>query len=92
MEGSGRGVPVDVDRCGEDGLFSTLYSLQVLRFSTGIASSVWNGGGEVSNSKQMCKWNRIACDDHDTFITRLHLSDLAMEGTLTTEISRLSHF
>mmetsp|Transcript_23747 Transcript_23747/g.28010 ORF Transcript_23747/g.28010 Transcript_23747/m.28010 type:complete len:394 (+) Transcript_23747:108-1289(+) len=94
VAGPGRPIPINVNTCPNDEIFTNLYSLQILKFSANIIN-IWGeddgGGVEISSMSQICHWNRIACDEHDNHITRLHLSDLdGMKGTIPAEIALLS--
>jgi len=75
--------------------FVQLYGLLVLRESLHLDEPTWgyDEKAPIRSLKDVCqKWHRLSCNEHNTVITKLHLSDMnetKLSGSIPIEITTL---
>mmetsp|Transcript_17114 Transcript_17114/g.24196 ORF Transcript_17114/g.24196 Transcript_17114/m.24196 type:complete len:345 (-) Transcript_17114:159-1193(-) len=88
-------------------LFLSVYPLVVFQYALQIPSNQWSDSNQnqpqqdelITNMKQVCRWHRIQCDDHDKYITKLHFSNIVINnnkdsmpnGYIPAEMSKMAY-
>jgi len=94
---SGAGQNISLDNCStsSSSTFNFIYSLLVLREELQLDIPSWHDEAkDVLSISDVCQhWHRVGCNDRNTYITSLHLSNLdkGLSGTLPAEIAGLAH-
>ncbi|OEU10980.1 L domain-like protein [Fragilariopsis cylindrus CCMP1102] len=88
--GAGRNINLDDDCTSRDSLFSILYSLLVLRESTGVSDPDWHTNASVQNASDVCKWSRVHCSG-EILIEKLIFNNADLDGTIPPELMRLTN-
>ena len=93
---NGGGKYVNTDDCHEkDALFSSVYSLIVLRESLSIDNPTWYAERSfVKSIGDLCRWKRVGCgiaskDTGSLAITHIMLNHANLTGTIPSEIQGL---
>jgi hypothetical protein len=99
VTGAGRDINLDDDCTSQDSPFSVLYSLLVLRESTGVSDPDWHTDVSIPNTSDVCKWSRVHCssssnsnnnDVEEIFIEKLIFNNANLDGTIPPELMRLT--
>jgi hypothetical protein len=102
--GAGRDINLDDDCTSQDSHFSILYSLLVLRESTGVSDPDWHTNVSLENASDVCKWTRVHCssssssssnsksnnDGEEILIEKLIFNNADLDGTIPPELMRLT--
>ena len=92
LQGSGRRI--DPKHCLEDdSLFSTVYSLIVIRESLKVANPSWHYSGDITSIADICRWKRVHCgkiaDKEELSVTELIFNNAKLSGSIPSEIQWL---
>lgn len=93
---NGPGMYIDTADCAEEkSLFSTMYSMIVIRESLNVSNPSWNGERSyITDLSLVCRWKRVVCDrvpDESGIpvVTGLSLNNAGLYGTIPPEIKGL---